>query len=57
LGFEFAQMEMKIILATLLRQYDWTVTPDRETIAPVYQPSKIQDKLRAHIQQLRQTTR
>ncbi|WP_026734343.1 cytochrome P450 [Fischerella sp. PCC 9605] len=57
LGFEFAQMEMKIILATLLRQYDWTVTPVRETIAPVRQPSKIQDKLRAHIQQLRQTTR
>jgi cytochrome P450 len=47
LGFEFAQMEMKIILSTLLRHYDWTVT--REAIAPVRQPSKIQDSLRAHI--------
>ncbi len=49
LGFEFAQMEMKIILSTLLRHYDWTVTPEREAIAPVRQPSKIQDSLRAHI--------
>lgn len=49
LGFEFAQIEMKIILATLLRYYDWTVTPESSTIAPVFQPSKVQDKLRAHI--------
>ena len=52
LGFEFAQMEMKIILSTLLRHYDWTVTPEREAIAPVRQPSKIQDSLRAHITSL-----
>ncbi|NEQ25541.1 MAG: cytochrome P450 [Microcoleus sp. SIO2G3] len=52
LGFEFAQMEMKIILSTLLRHYDWTVTPEREAIAPVRQPSKIQDSLRANIKKL-----
>ncbi len=49
LGFEFAQMEMKIVLSTLLRQYDWTVLPDRSAIAPVRQPSKVQDSLRAQI--------
>ena len=49
LGFEFAQMEMKIVLSTLLRHYDWTVTPAREAIAPVRQPSKIQDSLWAQV--------
>lgn len=49
LGFEFAQMEMKIVLSTLLRHYDWTVTPDRSSIAPVRQPSKVQDSLRAQV--------
>lgn len=53
LGFEFAQMEMKVILSTLLRHYDWTVTPDRATIAPVRQPSKVQNMLRSHIQPLK----
>ncbi len=48
LGFEFAQMEMKIILATLLRQYDWTITPTYAEIAPVLQPSKNLEKLRSH---------
>lgn len=53
LGFEFAQMEMKIVLATLLRHYDWTVTPERDAIAPVLQPSKVQNRLQAHIRRLR----
>lgn len=52
LGFEFAQMEMKIVLSTLLRSYDWTVTPERSAIAPVRQPSKIQDSLRAQVKSL-----
>ncbi|HEY9662817.1 MAG TPA: cytochrome P450 [Allocoleopsis sp.] len=47
LGFEFAQMEMRIILSTLLRQFDWTVTPERSTITPVRQPSKVHSKLQA----------
>ena len=75
LGFEFAQMEMKIVLSTLLRHYDWTVIPERDAIAkrwlrrdrsvercvsgaalkelaqiaPIRQPSKIQDSLRAQV--------
>lgn len=49
LCFEFAQMEMKIVLATLLRRYDWTVTPERLSITPVRQPSKIQESLQIHI--------
>ena len=49
LGFEFAQMEMKIVLSTLLRHYDWTVTPERSAIAPVCQPSKVQETLQAQV--------
>lgn len=51
LGFEFAQMEMKIVLSTLLRHYDWTVTPERATV-PVRQPSKVQNSLRAQVKSL-----
>jgi len=49
LGFEFAQMEMKIVLSALLRHYDWTVIPEWDAIAPIRQPSKIQDSLRAQV--------
>ncbi|MBD2099642.1 cytochrome P450 [Leptolyngbya sp. FACHB-261] len=52
LGFEFAQMEMKIVLSTLLRHYDWTVTPEYNTLRPVRQPSKIQTQLLAQVQPL-----
>ena len=53
LGVEFAQMEIKIVLSTLLRHYDWTVTPEKSAIAPVRQPSKIQNSLQAHVKLLR----
>ncbi len=49
LGFEFAQIEMKIILSILLKNYDWTATPEKATISPIRQPSKIQNSLRLHI--------
>ncbi|MEH2447945.1 MAG: cytochrome P450 [Nostoc sp.] len=52
LGMEFAQMEMKIVLSTLLRHYDWTVKPDYSVIAPVRQPSKVKDTLQAYIEPL-----
>ncbi|WP_313931622.1 cytochrome P450 [Nostoc sp. FACHB-133] len=52
LGMEFAQMGMKIVLSTLLRNYDWTVKPDYSAIAPVRQPSKIKDTLQAYIEPL-----
>jgi retinoid hydroxylase len=45
LGIEFANMEMKIILATLLQNYDWTVTP--ANISPVHRPFTMQKKLQA----------
>jgi retinoid hydroxylase len=45
LGIEFANMEMKVILATLLEKYDWTVTPT--DIMPVRKPFMMQRKLKA----------
>lgn len=47
IGLELAKMEMKVFLAALLRHYDWTVTPERSAIAPVLQPSRIQEDLQA----------
>jgi retinoid hydroxylase len=47
LGIEFANMEMKIILSTLLQKYDWTVTPTTAEISPVRRPFTMQNKLKA----------
>ncbi len=47
LGVELAQMEMKIILSTLLQKYDWTVTPTTAEISPVRRPFTMQKKLTA----------
>jgi retinoid hydroxylase len=47
IGADFAQMEMKIILSTLLQKYDWTVTPTTAEISPVRQPFMMQKKLKA----------
>jgi retinoid hydroxylase len=47
IGVEFANMEMKIILSTLLQKYDWTVTPSIAEIAPVRKPFSMQKKLTA----------
>jgi retinoid hydroxylase len=52
IGMEFANMEMKIILATLLQNYDWTVTPTIAEIAPVRKPFSMQKKLKAHLNPL-----
>ena len=52
LGFQFALMEMKIILSKLLRNYDWKVTPEPSAIAPVRQPSKFQESLEAQVKVL-----
>ncbi|HEY9783016.1 MAG TPA: hypothetical protein V6D09_23105 [Leptolyngbyaceae cyanobacterium] len=38
-----------IVLSTLLRHYDWTITPERSAIAPVHQTSKVQETLQANI--------
>ena len=47
LGVELAQMEMKIIISTLLQKYDWTVTPTTAEIAPVRRPFTMQKQLKA----------
>jgi retinoid hydroxylase len=56
LGYQFAQMEMKIFMSLLLRNYDWQITPAKsalakpnEVIAPVYEPSKVQDDLKVKV--------
>jgi retinoid hydroxylase len=47
MGTEFANMEMKIILSTLLQKYNWTVTPTTAEISPVRSPFRMQQKLKA----------
>ena len=47
IGVELAQMEMKIILSTLLQKYDWTVTPTTAEIAPVRRQFMMEEKLKA----------
>jgi retinoid hydroxylase len=47
IGVELAQMEMKVILSTLLQKYDWTVTPTTAEIAPVRKPFSMQKQLKA----------
>ena len=47
IGVELAQMEMKIILSTLLQKYDWTVTPTTAEISPVRRPFTMHKKLKA----------
>jgi retinoid hydroxylase len=47
IGVELAQMEMKMILSTLLQKYDWTVTPTTAEISPVRRQFMMQKKLKA----------
>jgi retinoid hydroxylase len=47
IGMDFANMEMKIILSTLLQKYDWTVTPSIAEISPVRKPFSMQKNLKA----------
>lgn len=49
LGYQFAQMELKILMSLLLRHYDWQVTPQPDAIAPVYEPSKVQEELKVEL--------
>lgn len=49
LGYEFAQIEMKLVLSTLLRHFNWSASPERSIIAPVRQPSKVGNILEAQI--------
>lgn len=49
LGIEFARMEMMIILATLLRQYDWEITPTSTELSPVLCPYAQQKRLKVRL--------
>ncbi len=40
LGFELAQMEIKIILSTILKHYNWEISPKYRKIAPALQATK-----------------
>jgi retinoid hydroxylase len=53
IGMEFAKMEMKIFLATLLHHYDWKVSPDYSTITKAAVPPSVERKLQTQITPLR----
>ncbi len=46
LGIHLAKMEMKIILSTILKNYDWEISPNYAEISPVRQATKkIEEKM------------
>ena len=49
LGYELAQMEIKITLLTLLRHYNWIITPAYLSTTPVRQPTEIERILKIQI--------
>lgn len=55
LGYELAQMEMKIFLSALLHKFDWSVTPKYSDILPVRQPTKIERILKAEVRPVAKT--
>lgn len=46
LGYELAQMEMKVILSTLLHRYQWRIMLDSHIATPVCQTSKVEPKMK-----------
>lgn len=53
LGYELAQMEMKIILSIMLRRFRWNVTPTEFEISPSFQPFEVLQELQASVQLIR----
>jgi retinoid hydroxylase len=49
IGMEFAKMEMKIFLATLLQQYDWRVTPEHGSQFYHQPPFQVEGKFQAQL--------
>jgi retinoid hydroxylase len=47
IGMEFGKMEMKIVLAKLLREFDWSITPNYSDILPIRVPLRLENKFRA----------
>jgi cytochrome P450 len=55
IGMEFAKMEMKIVLAKLLEDYDWTIEPEYSKISPILVPPQVENKLRAVFKSLKES--
>jgi retinoid hydroxylase len=53
IGMEFAKMEIKIVLAKLLKEYDWIIKPEHSEISPILVPPQIENKLKAVFKPLR----
>ncbi len=47
IGMKFGKMEMKIVLAKLLKEYDWVVNPNYAEISPISVPPRWENKFRA----------
>ncbi|GJD22351.1 hypothetical protein RIVM261_073070 [Rivularia sp. IAM M-261] len=54
IGREFALLEIKVFLATLLRHYRFSVTPEYSALAPVLVPPKTQNQLRTYNKKFKQ---
>ncbi len=52
IGRQFAAMELKIALATVLRSYDWSVTPAEQAVTPLMFPAKQRDLYRSRFSPL-----
>ena len=50
IGYELAQMKMKIILSTLLRRYNnWSITPARSAVTPVCPTAKVERMMQLYL--------
>lgn len=52
LGFEFAQLEMKVVLSTLLHHFRWSASPKRYIVEPILPARKVDRMLRAQLHQI-----
>ncbi|WP_010476902.1 cytochrome P450 [Acaryochloris sp. CCMEE 5410] len=52
LGYGLAQVEMKIILSTILRNFEWSFSPATSINEPVLQPSKLDTILKIHLKRI-----
>lgn len=48
MGYELAQMEIKIILSMFIQNFTWHITPNRATTAPVYFLKEVERIMRAN---------
>lgn len=55
IGMEFGKMEMKLVLAKLLQEYDWSVHPSYSGISPTSYPPRFEKKFKAVFKLLNNT--